>query len=113
MCRKGDILIQWLKIEIRFIDRCKIMRDRSKELMSEVDQLASIVDNKTIQERIRMIGFYVENIYLYTSYVVESSDGYMKKLLDFAKLHTSLADGASIQDDYLKWRMGWMPKNFP
>ncbi|MCL3781543.1 DUF4838 domain-containing protein [Prolixibacteraceae bacterium JC049] len=95
------------------LERCEKLNKRSQVLLKEVNKLADAVDEKAIRNRIRSLGYYVENVKLQTTYVLESTDANFNRLLAFAKKHTQAADGSSIQDDYLKWRMGWMPKNLP
>ncbi|TKG93628.1 DUF4838 domain-containing protein [Puteibacter caeruleilacunae] len=93
------------------IERCKKLQQRSGEVYKEVEMLRNGISDEIINKRVQHIAFYLENMILQSTYVVNSTDENFKELISFAKLHTEQQDGASIQDQYLNWRMGWMPKN--
>ncbi len=85
--------------------RSSKMVQSSQVLLKEVKLLQSEITDPTIVARVIMVAYYLESTNLYFKWVLDKSVENANNIFEFAKTHSDLNDGASVEDEYLKWML--------
>ncbi|BDD09336.1 hypothetical protein FUAX_17680 [Fulvitalea axinellae] len=95
------------------VRKSKRIVQRSEELLDKIYALRKNIKNKTIGGKIEKLWNYVEGTKLFFSYIAFRTPKDKIRLLNFAEEHEKAEDGASVQRQYLNWRLQWIPKIKP